>query len=969
MSETPIQQLAAFGQSVWYDNLSRRLLQDGELSRLIGLGVVGVTANPTIYQHALAEGQGVYDAEVGRLARLGRSAGEIYDQLIVEDVRSACDELRSVYDATGGRDGYVSLEVAPALAHDTDGTVGAAARYWGAVARPNLMIKIPATPEGVPAISATLARGINVNVTLIFAARRYQAVMEAFCAGLEARLDAGQPVEGIHSVASFFVSRVDTEVDRRLTALAEAPGADRAGLEALMGRAAIANAKLAYQEFERVFRGGRFARLRAAGVAVQRPLWASTSTKNPRYRDVVYCEELIGPDTVNTMPPISIEHFMDHGRPRASLQEDPAGAGRTVAELARAGVDLDEVTALLETQGVASFAASMEQLLQEIEAQRQAAVAGPLTPAPRARVGAVPTPTRARLQGRVATAVGDAAARLGELDAEARLRRRDPSLWTADRDRQAAIAERLGWLGEPAARREGIEELRRFATFVRDQGFSAAVLVGMGGSSLCPDVLRRTFGVQPGYPDLTVLDSTDPDQVARVLAAVDPAHTLLIVSSKSGTTTETLSHCRCFMARWRSVLGADAGGHAVAVTDPGTPLEALARELGFATVFRATPTIGGRYSALSHFGLVPAAAMGIAIDHLLASAQAMVEACHMSEVPGPVGAAAGGGHPPGSVLAAILGGCAAVGRNKVTLVADPGVGAIGTWIEQLLAESTGKEGRGLVPVTDEPVGAPEVYGADRVFVHVRLESDPEDAGLAQRLEALTGAGHPVVTVTMGNPLDLGAEFVRWEVATALAGALLGIDPFDQPNVQESKDNTGRLLDEFAATGRLPEPAPELEVDGLALTGAGGATSLEEALAGWLHQVAPPTYLACMAYAPMGEPELAAALARLRVALRARSRCATTVGYGPRFLHSTGQLHKGGPAGAAFLQITTDHAATVAIPGAPYDFGTLQAAQALGDYQALVQRGRRVVRVHCHEAAVGVDRLAAALEASAAAVPG
>lgn len=535
----------------------------------------------------------------------------------------------------------------------------------------------------------------------------------------------------------------------------------------------------------------------------------------------------------------------------------------------------------------------------------------------------------------------------------ARLWGREPSLWTADPARHKAIKNRLGWLTVTEAMAEQRSRLATFLRSVRGKSLTHALLLGMGGSSLCAEVLRLTFGVAPGGLDLRVLDTTDPSAIRGAAEAAAPARTLCLVSSKSGTTAETLALFRFFEDRVRAVKGTRAGEHFVAITDPGTPLERLAAEREFRRVFLNPPDIGGRYSALSLFGLVPAALLGIDVGELLGRAERLIRAS-ASRVPAEKN--------PGIRLGVILGALAAAGRDKVTFVADPPLSAFGTWAEPLLAESTGKEGKGLVPVEGEPVGNPEVYGEDRLFVHLSLE-EREEPSARNRLEALERAGHPVVRVRLADPLDLGAEFFRWEMATAVAGMLLGVNPFDEPNVQESKDNTDRLLQEVRRAGRLPQERPALTADGLALTGeVGGARSLEAALGAHLKRARRADYVALMAYLDPS-PAHREILQAIRLAIRDALRVATTLGFGPRFLHSTGQLHKGGPGSGLFLQITAEDAADLPIPGAAYTFGLLKAAQALGDFQALREKGRRILRVHLgSDVEAGLHRLREAVEA-------
>ena len=929
----PLYELQRQGQSAWMDNIRRGLLDSGQFRQLVRDGITGVTSNPTILEKAVT-GSEDYREAVLRLARQGLSPREIAIRLWIDDIRDAADQLRPIYELTEGVDGYASIEVDAELARNTEGTLAEARRLWRELDRPNVMVKVPATPEGIPAIRQLIAEGINVNITLLFSQQRYEEVMEAYLSGLEERVALGRPVDRVASVASFFVSRVDTAVDRLLEErLASAKREDeREALRALLGRAAIANAKLAYQRFRARFSGPRWEALAARGARVQRPLWASTSTKNPAYRDVVYVEELIGPDTVNTMPPATIDAFKDHGYVRRSVDEDVERARQDLAALANLGIDLDAVTEQLQVEGVKAFADSFTQLLDSLRQEWE-----------RAQRGAN---RRQQAQlGPITAAVEEATHRLGGADAVRRLWGRDATLWGLAAEHQRVIANRLGWLTVVERMQEQVESLRRFADEVRGAGFRRAVLLGMGGSSLAPEVLRTTFGTRPGFLDLTVLDTTDPATVLAVDRSLDLDQTLFLVASKSGTTIETLSHLAYF---WQRTGG--RGSQFVAITDTDTPLEALARERGFRRVFVNPADIGGRYSALSYFGLVPAALIGLDLGALLDRAARLAEACMTPQ------------DNPGLQLGAVLAGAALAGRDKLTLVLPPELAAFGAWVEQLIAESTGKQGKGIVPVVDEPLGPPAVYGNDRLFVRLALEEVPEPPELV----ALAAAGHPVVTLPLRDPFDLGGEFFRWEFATALAGVVLGIDPFDEPNVQEAKDATARVLEEYERLGRLPEPELVARANGVGVLGA-AAASVEAALREFLEQVRPGDYLALQAYLPY-QPAVQAALGALRVHLRDRLRVATTLGFGPRFLHSTGQLHKGGPDTGLFLQLVSEDPEDVAIPGRPYSFGVLKRAQALGDLRALEARGRRVRRVVLQgDLAASLRHLAMLLERVAATV--
>jgi transaldolase/glucose-6-phosphate isomerase len=935
---SPLQQLGEHGQSVWLDYISRDLLTSGELQRLIAEdNVTGMTSNPTIFEKAIAQGS-LYDDQIRELIASGiDDPNDVFTELAITDIQHAADILRPVHDRTSGADGFVSLEVPPSLSHDTDATIAMARALWERVDRPNLMIKIPATPEGIPAIRRTLGDGRNVNITLIFAIAMHERVIEQYLAALEERHGNGQSLD-IHSVASFFVSRVDTLVDKLLDEkLAADPG--NALIEGLLGKAAIANAVLAYELFEQRFNDARFKPLRDAGAHVQRPLWASTSAKNPNYRDVVYAEALIGPDTVDTMPPATIEAFRDHGAVAGdTVKSDYAGAHKVMAQLAQAGINMDEVTQELLDAGVKQFADSYDALIRGI-AEKIDTMSSGYARRQHIDIGAGAT---IALDTPEASAVAE------------RIWHRDPDLWKpGDAGHAAVIRNRLGWLDVVAAMREQLPVLSALTAEVRDAGWRDCVLLGMGGSSLCPEVLCSSFGSADGQPTLHVLDTTDPLAIIRVSRAVDPKATGYIVSSKSGTTLETLSHLAHF---WEvtTAVSDEPGSHFIAVTDPGTPLAATARERGFRHLFENPQDIGGRYSALSLFGLVPAAVIGLDIDLLLRRAADMRRTC-AAGVPGDINC--------GLALGTVMGTLHDAGRDKVTIVAPRKVEAFSLWAEQLIAESTGKEGKGLIPIGDEPIGEPGVYSDDRLFVALRIG---DDAAFDRSVDALRQAGHPVISFDLEDRYDLAAEFFRWEFATAVAGAHLGIDPFDEPNVKESKDNTRAVLEQFETSGALPDEQAVITDGALRVYGNVTGSSAAGALAAHLDTANPGDYVALMAYVTPDDVNHDA-LQRLRLAIRDSRRLATTLGFGPRFLHSTGQLHKGGPNTGVYIQITADDGADVPIPGEKFTFSILKRAQVAGDLQSLRNHGRRVIRIHiAGDLDAGLASLAGAVGATPAA---
>ncbi len=504
----------------------------------------------------------------------------------------------------------------------------------------------------------------------------------------------------------------------------------------------------------------------------------------------------------------------------------------------------------------------------------------------------------------------------------------------------------------PRWTRERADDLATFAEEARGE-FDDVVVLGMGGSSLCSEVLRAAFPARAGWPRLRVLDSTVPGAVAALDASLDLSRALFVVASKSGTTTEPLMFQRYFWSRVREARGESAGRSFVAVTDPGTQLEREATREGYRRVFLNPSDIGGRYSALSYFGMVPAAIAGIDVRTLLDRAIAAAAHCSPSA---PLE------NNPAALLGAALGAASRDGRDKATIVASGPLGALGLWIEQLVAESTGKEGKGILPIALEPIEAPSAYGSDRLFVCIRLEGEEKKAEEA-RLARLEGAGHPLLRRVLRDPLDLGAEFFIWELATAVAGWFLGINPFDQPNVQESKDNTKRLLEEYRTKGSLPSLERIGGSDGLELFGASdgdGSESPRDVLARLLARAREGDYVALLAYLPE-TAERNERFARIRSDLMRSLKVATTLGYGPRFLHSTGQLHKGGAGNGIFIQIVDGAPGEVAIPGEPFGFGVLAAAQAQGDFEALLARGRRAVRVRLASADGGLAELERAVE--------
>jgi transaldolase / glucose-6-phosphate isomerase len=931
----PLKELSEkYDQAVWLDYIRRKMLNDGELKRLVDEdGLSGVTSNPAIFEKAIG-GSDDYDTAIAQMIHAGDlEPGQLFERLAVDDVRKACEILAPVYKRTGGADGFVSIEVSPYLAYDTQRTIEEARRLWREVDQPNLMVKVPGTPQGLPAIQQLISEGININITLLFSQQAYKQVVQAYILGLEALAGTGGDVSRVASVASFFVSRIDTMADKII--------ADKMIAADLQGKVAIANAKLAYQIYLEICESAQWKALAAKGAKPQRLLWASTGTKNPAYPPTLYVDELIGRDTVNTMPPDTLNAYRSNTSMHETLTENVEQAKKVLSDLEAAGISLDEITTKLVADGVTIFADAADKLLATVALKRQSILGN----------------KQNTVTFSLGTKLGDAVSQcLEDWRKEGKIRRlwdRDSKLWTGKDE-----SKWLDWLDcATGASKSTIESANEVAQWAKQSNFKHAVLLGMGGSSLGAEVLGLVLGGDTSNGSgikLHILDSTDPAQIKAVEESIDYASTLFIVSSKSGTTMEPNLLKDYFFTQ--------AGAKQfIAITDPGSALESQAKKDGFAHIYPGVPGIGGRYSVLSNFGMIPAAVAGIDVQKFLNSTATMTYSCGPSVPPS---------QNPGVQLGAALGISAAQGRDKITILTSPSLSSFGSWLEQLFAESTGKEGHGLIPVAGEPIGAPEMYGTDRLFIYIKdgksLASPDEEAepgataALEKTLDALEKADHPVIRITINDPYQLGQEFFRFEIATAVAGSIIGINAFNQPDVEASKEITRQLTAQYErepSSERSLEPSP----------GGGGGTHLGFCQQGYtlkgtpkgenekkiapppqlkalFNQVKPGDYVALLAYVQRC-PATANILQSIRNKIMQSTHAATCLGFGPRFLHSTGQLYKGGPNTGVFLQITCDDAHDLTVPGHKYTFGMVKAAQAQGDMQVLIQRDRRVLPIH------------------------
>ena len=895
------------GQSVWLDNIHRGLTKTGKLAKDIEHGMIrGITSNPSIFKNALINSR-EYDNALMSMAMANVPPEKIYDLLTVEDIGNAADLFRDLFSRSHGEDGFVSLEISPLAAHDTEMTISEAKSLWKAVNRPNLMIKIPVTTESLPAIRELTASGINLNLTLLFSPKRYAEGAQAYIDGLQKRLDNGEPVDNIHSVASIFVSRVDTKADALLS---------EKGLSAqsLLGKTAIRNAQKIYNESLRFFSSDCFEKIRAQGGNIQKVLWASTGPKNPLYKPTFYTEALIGENTVNTLTPATLEAFMKSAEISKTLPADKDMIDEFFEEIKAAGIDFDSICAQLEEEGVEVFTRDYQTSLDYIRNRCEA--------------------MRGNIQG-LQTAVCEAYA---QFDSESVIRRifsKDPTVWTIDTQSFAEIRNRLGWLDTFKNTENSFTDYLSLRNELKKEGISRILLLGMGGSSLAPEVMANIFESETDIK-LQIIDSTDPLQVREARRTHDPQETLFIVSSKSGGTAEVRALMDYFFEQARSALGEDAGRHFIAITDPGTALEKRAKELGFRQIILADPSVGGRFSALTAFGMVPAVLMGLDNRQISLKVHEIMNSCSAS-LPAY--------RNEGTALGMFIGTAANTGKDKLTIVTDPDFSSFGSWLEQLIAESSGKDGKGIVPIDGEPELEDKAYNCDRCFVYLNLNNSRRAF-----VEKIKKQGHPLFEIAVENKYDLFSEFYRWEIAAAVACSVLYVNAFDQPNVQDSKSRTSAKIIEFHETGNLEEPEASWCDDDVDiwcsddLCGSDPCRSYNDVVNRFISEsVSGTDYIAINAYLPRNR-EMTVWLQNMRNMILQNTNCATTIGFGPRFQHSTGQLHKGGANNGLFIQITADYKDDIDIPNEDLSFRTLERAQSLGDLESLIANGRRVMRV-------------------------
>lgn len=900
--------LSGLGQSIWFDYIQRNLILSGELDDLISKGVKGITSNPSIFEKAIA-GSNDYNDDILSLIEHCTDTYYVYEKLVLKDISLAAEKMSRVFEDTKGIDGYVSIEVEPTLADDTEGTIEQAKKLYNELNRPNIMIKVPATKAGIPAIKELISCGINVNVTLIFGKNNYKEVAKAYIEGLKILKAKGGDLSRVASVASFFVSRVDTAIDKLL---------DKLGNTELKGKAAIANSKVSYKLYEEIYSSEDWKELKSCGAKEQRLLWASTGTKNPLYSDTMYVDGLIGFNTVNTIPPATLNAYLDHGIVEETLYKDMAKAEKDLEEISKLGIDISNVTDILQIEGVKAFVDSYKSLLTTLEKKI----------------------FEFRFKGSVKIHINGYNQLIPELKEKInsenlveRLFKKDYTIWS---DNPTELANRLDWFDSPVYLAEHFEVIEKFALEIKEEGFKKVILLGMGGSSLAPEVFRKIFGIREGYPDLEIVDNTHPEFIQNLTDRISIKETLFIVSTKSGGTVETFSFMKFFYRLAVKELGEESvGRHFVAITDPNSGLEKVAKELKFRKIFLNNPNIGGRYSVLSMFGIVPAALLGIDIRILIQRAWKLREVLKTDC-----------SHPAHPItLGMALGRFADKGKDKFTFLISKEFFSLGSWIEQLVAESSGKNGKGILPVIEETIDNLKGLSRDRIIIVMRTK---DDEVIATKKEELIKDGYDVIEFNLCDKYALGAQFFLWEILTIFACKEMSVQPFDQPDVESAKISARKFVQLYKESGTLPLITTVLSKDGVGVVSDKSGNSFSEIFEEFLRGSKKDAgYISIQAYLPYSS-EYDEKLIEFKNRLMEKTGMPVTIGYGPRFLHSTGQLHKGDSGNGFFIQLVKEANKDIEIPDEANEdkssltFGVLIKAQALGDWEALKENNKRVI---------------------------
>ena len=913
---TDIQELNQQGQSVWLNYLRRAMLESGQLRHLIEtMGIQGITINPAIFERAITYSAD-YDQVLTQLLAEGLPIKQMYEALVIDDVQRAADCLHPIFEATKGRDGFVSLPLDPALADDVVGLIAMTRHLLHEANRANVMIEIPATEAGIAAIRQLFAEGTSVHVTHVFSQAVYEQVAQAYLDGIEAYLDEYSVWRIVpSSVVSVAISQVDNVVDELL---------DGTGRPDLQGEAGLALAKILHSRQRFIFSGSRWEKLMRRGVQIQRLLWTRLTPKSFVYPDTHYVGALLGANTVLNVSPGMFNALRHRERPVNTLTAHVTLAYAHFDRLAEVGIDMKSVLADLQARSFAAYQTAYERLVASTARKRN-------------EMEAEWEPMVVEV-GTQATAVTESLQNMCDNRIMGRIWTHDHTVW---QEQPHQIKDRLGWLHIMDVMQENVDRLQSFTQSLVNQGFDRAVFIGMGGYTQAATMYNDIFAnTNQSHLKLDVLTTIDPDALLHHAEQMNLQKTLFVIVSKVGKTLETISLFKYFYNWVVNALGeAEAGQHFIAITNPGSPLVTIARDYHFRQVFIDDPHINGRFTALSYSGLVPAALTGVDLDKLLNRAQAM--SCNASSCNCPLT-----GDNLAAKLGTLIAEMAKTGHDKLTFIISPAIAPLGDWIEQLIAASTGKQGVGILPVVGEDIGSPEAYGDDRLFVYLKLAGDNT---FDQPVHVLQQSGFPLVQLQLRDLYDVGGQIFLWQMATAVAAHHLGIHPFDQPDIEANKQLTDLLIQGYQATGDLPPDnfSP--------LT----AESLQEFLA--LAQ--PGDYISLQAFLTP-TPAVQKSLHTLRMQLQRQTGMATTITYGPHILHTTGQLHKGGGKGL-FIQLISDVSIDISIPaglGYPITqltFGKLRQIQAYSDAQTLQKARRQVLRFNLGRDVIGtLEKLSA-----------
>lgn len=899
--------LHEFGQSVWLDNIRRGLIKNGQLAKEIERGVIrGITSNPSIFCKAIKDSHD-YDNALTSMALSCINEEEIFFQLMVEDIRDAADLFRDLYVKSGGNDGFVCLEINPYFAHDACKTIEQAKQIWKAVNRPNLMIKIPATDEILPVITNLTAAGINLNLTLIFSPEKYKKCAYAYIDGLRKRMENGDSLEKIRSVASVFVSRADTKTD---TLLIE----KGVSSQNLLGKTGIRTAQRIYNISIDIFGDDNFDDIKAAGGKAQRVLWASTSTKNPLYKPTYYVEALVGSDTVTTLTPVTLDSLMKSSNIRPVLPVLDSEIDEFFVSLEKTGINIQDVYLQLEDEGISGFTFDYSEALSSIKSHCKL--------------------IRNRI-GKLNDLLVSAYERFNQESIMRRIFSKDPTVWTYDTTAFSEIRNRLGWLDTYKNTEGNIPDYISLRNKLKKEQISKIILLGTEESSLAAEVIAKIFDKESDIK-LQVVDTTDPVQITEIRKSLDLKETIFIVCSKSGASIEINSLLRYFYEITSDYFGENAGKRFIAITDPGSRLETVAEDLGFRQLFLSDPSSGGRFSALTPFGIIPAILIGLDPQRITPKVREMMLNCSPS-LPAY--------RNEGLSLGIFIGAAAEIGKDKLTIISDPSFEPFTIWIEQLIAQSSGKNGKGIIPVINEPQLQGRPYAEDRVFVYIN-----SDNSHAAEISQIKKQGHPVYEILIDDQYDLFGEFYRWETAAAAACAILGVNPFDHPDALASKTLTNAKLAEYRENRSLSDMQAVWSDNNIEVfTNCPSENVFEnesynDIITNFIKQAdAGKNYIAINAFLPQNE-EMLIWLQKLRKTLLECTGCATTIGFGPRFLHTAGQLHKGGANLGYFIQVAADYNEDTAIPDEIYGFKILERAQALAEIECLRDRERKVIQI-------------------------